>query len=383
METASSVQQIIGKKFEFFPDDLKSVVGTTPLANIIFQVGRDHGLAIDKIGYLSEVVGDFLAGDIEAKDIIPTIQDRLSLSIEKSREIAKGINRLVFRPLREKLRGLSERPSSATPVPPAVSPTMPPPSFRVTPPPQVPKSQPLEIPKPETSRRPEPLIIRPLPSSRPVYETPRSTSAKTAGENKWPISDINGGTPPKPSVPLSVPITGTAPRTAEKPAVVPTPVEHLPMPMPAGASAPVIRPFGVHPPPPASKTEMLSQPPSPPQKTELQKPPPPAAAYNRVKEQVEKELAAFRSIPAPEKPPEAKPLPVTTKELLRQEIEKFRTPPPSPTAGGPPQRPEVPSTEASPPKEPASAPLKLPSQKIPKPSAPEKYTTDPYKELPE
>lgn len=378
MENTSSVQKIIGKKFESFPDDLKSVVATTPLANIIFQVGRDHGLAIDKIGYLGEVVGDFLAGDIEARDIVPTMQDRLSLSEESSREVARGINRLVFRPIREKLRGLPKESSSEIPIPPPALPPVPPsPPPKIDLPPQGPKPQPPQTSNPDAPRGPAPLIIHPLPSSR------------FSRENKEfePLREIATGQPAsgKPSQPAekpapappTAPATGSAPSTRETSLPAPAPIRpSVPQPTAPELSAPTISPLGARPSLPPSKLEASRR---------TLSPPPPTSGYERAREQVKKELALLQPAPssAPARLTETQPPPTTTKELLQQEIEKFRSqqsPPPSSLPKSPPTDPPAP---ALPPQRPTPPPLKLPQQKVPTPQAPEKYAVDPYKEPPE
>lgn len=340
MEETGQAQQTINRKFAALPPDLQAAVAFVPMADILLQIGREHALALDKIGLLGDVVNEFIAGDIEAEDIIPSIQSRLHTSAEKSRGIALDINRLAFRPIRNRLRGLPV-PESTAPAPPALPF---PPKAAVPPPPP----RPIAAPLPAPLNAPQPLIIRPLPQVRPP----------------------EGVAIPKPMAPSAA---------APKPPAV------------SRVEPPVLSPLGIRPQAPSPLPPKPPPPATPPT-------PSPTATYERARQAVAQELETFSkqaAAPPPQPPqpatPPQPPVPPAvsrvepppaqrmTKEELGEMIQRFRQERPAQPATAPTASP----TPLSPPPAPTPQerpPLKLPQEKIPKPAAPEHYAADPYKE---
>ena len=351
------------------PPVLSSIVAQLPLDKTLLEIGRGQGLTIEHIGLLADATAEFIAGAVDTDGFLERLTMLAGGDKKRAARLAREVNEGVFAVIRNELKRRTEKRADAPETPPLQPPKPPPPP---------PSTRPSPPPAPQTvERKPEPLIIRPLPSQ------PREaidSAQRIAGRE--PRTAIAPAPTPKP--PLMEKPPSTAPPTSQpKPSLLPPwqkPPSAPPSPAVENRVAPVISPPGIQP-----AVEKSSQPgPGMPKPV----PPSPASSYERVKEAVKQELASFQppSLHGAIKMPEVNPIPspMTDKEALRREIERFRAPSIAPT---PPPPTALPSygepVKSAPQTPPAPKPLKLPQEKIPKPQAPEQYTTDPYKELPE
>ena len=327
----ADIQKNVLKKFDALPEDLKAAVSAVPLVESVFTIGKNYALPLDKIGVLGDIVHEFITGTIAVKEFVGEIQRRIDIPENKSRGIAREINKIAFRPIREAFKKATQvqTPTLASkpPTPPPARSAWPPkPATPMSPSPPTPKILP---PMPVAPRKPEPLIIRPLPSME-------STRGQRLGvrEQKRTAPEIQ----PLILKPISPP--PPPPPAAPRPPVAPAPAVEK--------SAPIINPLGVRPAIEGTGEQALgtrdsvtTTPPAPAvPKPPIQPPPPPA------------------------------PPPAITKEGLQKEIERFR-----PVQGA---RDQVLGASE---KKSAEPPPKSPLiENTPGPSASEERTVDPYKE---
>lgn len=428
------------------PAVLRAAVEGLPIYQIILDIGKHHGLTIERLGFLAEEIARFVSGRTDAAGFLSSLQSALGGNRTQTAAVAREVNAKVFAKIHEALRG-----ASAAIPPLAVQAPAPPPASsqlqrgepptRPIPPPSAPEAK----APPAVPGKPEPLIIRPLPSPSPIppggFWTGKPPRETAAGGQRTPPQAVPSATgqvadgeqpvvanaaAPAPPVKtpsekkLAVPpvMVKPAPPPAPKaPEAVPPRMPETPAPPRLTArepTAPIISPLGMR--PPQAKREVKNEepgqqdsetpkqappvpvvPPSTPPKSEPYQPPPPAQAYERAREAFQRELAsaaAGRPTAQPETKPvsgvSAPPAPLGTKEALQLEIEKFRqtagdSEPRTPQQAVPPATGQivVGAPNAPSPSPTVPKPLKLPTEKIPKPPAPTNYTVDPYKEPPE
>ncbi|MDP3727658.1 MAG: hypothetical protein Q8R35_03405 [bacterium] len=415
----------VERRLNALPDAVAAALESSETARVIFDAGRKQGLAIDTIGEIAKLIGYAMLGLVSAADLTPKITSLVG-DKKKADELAAVINRDIFLPIRDAMKRMYGAPWGE-PVRPEPSPMPAPPM----------PPRPAAGTGSRAVSRLEPLIIRPLPSpaqispgetwaGKPPYEaggsgqrTPQQAVPSATGQvayREQPAANIAAPVPAprvtpgeKPAAPPTMPMPAPPVLAKPVPLPVPKPFEAVPPrkseqptpPKPAASepAAPIIRPLGT--PPSQEKKEMSraelgqqeSGPPKPvspvplvpqpiPPKREPYQPPPPTQAYERSREAFQRELASatagqptaeleIRPAPGPSAPPS----PLGTKEALQREIEKFRQP-----AADSGQRTADSTSGTPPPTPPGPKPLKLPQEKIPKPSAPERYAVDPYKE---
>lgn len=279
--TNTETRQELYDALEVLPPDLRRAVTRISLPETLFVIGRTHGLEIDKIGLLGELVLEFILGLVAPETFKEELMERLDLDAEMGNRITRAANSSIFRPIREHLKtsletkAQQEKPSGA----PAVARPAPP----LTPQPAAPQTT---TPSPSPvipPRKLEPLIIRPL-----RREAPQAA-------------------PPRP---------------------IPTPLKGNGLPEPNVAPKPEIKPSPAPPPPAGTRLEPLIISP-------LGRKPQVLGTSGQALDEKNEALG--------------------TRDEARGEADEETVPKPTP---GP----------------------NLPQEKIPKPEAPERYATDPYKE---
>jgi len=115
------------KKFNELPEDLKDALFADEVSSSILEIGKSHGLMLDKVGELSDETGLVMLGITPTSDFIKNLSERLGVAKEKAKAIAEDINQKVFQQVRASLRkvhGLPEgekveikKPASLPPSP--------------------------------------------------------------------------------------------------------------------------------------------------------------------------------------------------------------------------------------------------------------------------
>lgn len=407
------------------PPMLKSAVITLPIPQTLYGIGRDYGLSIDKIGAIAEEVTHFISGTSKSKDFIKNLLSVLGGDKIKTAAVAEAVNVKIFIPIRDALKKATTAPAPLAPKP------LPP-----RPPEPVKKPEPLVIsPIPMApmsggtrdqalgARGQKPVIqeIGTAPQLRPEGMKIPEPKPDLGGKISPIISRIgirrtaDGQSTEDREQGLGIRGQGIADRE-QKPVVqevklpVLTPPTSLPTksaevkisPLPA---KPIMKEQGI-----ADREkglgitgqgvgdsgkglgektalpmiEEMKQPkvvvssPIPEPKTP---PSPGLSRYEEIKAEAERELQEFLSKQKTEVKVDGEQGVVDKKEGVENSGQGIGI------NGQKPVAQEVkpttmPATTSSPaPKTPpAPGPLKLPEEKIPKPEAPERYATDPYKE---
>lgn len=172
------IQEIM-KRYDDLPEDLQKALFSTQTSDAIFEVGKKHGLVIEKMGELADETGLVMLGMTKPNEYIKNLEKRLGVEVIKAKEIAEDINQKVFSPIREslkKIHGITAKvsPPENLPVEP-ITKSIP---QKVIMPPQPDNIKVGEIAKPV-----EPKVeVKPMISGRIPAESPVDIQA---GPPKW------------------------------------------------------------------------------------------------------------------------------------------------------------------------------------------------------
>ncbi|MBI2122226.1 MAG: hypothetical protein HYT98_03820 [Candidatus Sungbacteria bacterium] len=97
-------QQEVQAQIKKLPPVLREALFDADIAEKIYEIGRNAGLMVDKIGLLAQETGDITLGFSKPSDFIKNLSESLSIDTDKARDIAGRINQAVFLPLREALK---------------------------------------------------------------------------------------------------------------------------------------------------------------------------------------------------------------------------------------------------------------------------------------
>ncbi|MBI2096644.1 MAG: hypothetical protein HYT40_00585, partial [Candidatus Sungbacteria bacterium] len=100
------------EKYNKLPKDVQRAMFSSLTSDRIFEIGAKHGLAIDKMGLLSEEIGWVLLGEKRASRFVENLQKALGLSHEKAYEVAQDVNHSIFFEIRENLKQLHGVPTT-------------------------------------------------------------------------------------------------------------------------------------------------------------------------------------------------------------------------------------------------------------------------------
>lgn len=368
------------------PAPLADAVAHLPVAQILYEIGTQQMLTIEDVGKLADEVSRFISGVIRSKEFIRSVLELARGDREKAATIAEAVNERIFSAIRETLKRtipsdsrMETERSSGKSQPAAMPP---------------PREKPLATPAPLFVKKPEPMIIQPLAGRRQETESRQQETAR-----------------PQVSRP-QVPTPGSEP--AAKP------------PEPAKV-APIITPIGIRPDTSSkeqgtgnknlkSEIEMPKQLPVPPAALPIEDKKQEAGSkkqesmtgmptvlpeeMNVTKDILEKEIARAltegnreqetRSGERATEDGKPQPMPGLPKPLLTpsssaRPIEPLGPSQEKSSAPTLPQSPQQSSIQSSNPLAPRlapipPAPIKLSPEKFPRPDAPEKYQSDPYKE---
>lgn len=102
----SNDKEELFKRYEKLPAAVKDAMFAEASADKIEEIGRKHGLLIDKIGALADEVGYFMLGMTHPQDFKGQIMRSTGLPETKVGEIIEELNKTIFLPIREHLSAL-------------------------------------------------------------------------------------------------------------------------------------------------------------------------------------------------------------------------------------------------------------------------------------
>ncbi|MFY9462669.1 MAG: hypothetical protein WAP52_00600 [Candidatus Sungiibacteriota bacterium] len=91
-------------QYEKLPDVLKDAIFSVEIAEKMFELGKKHGLTMEKTGFAAEETGFVILGLLPPREFAASLASRLDIDKEKSLALASDINHQVFFPLREALK---------------------------------------------------------------------------------------------------------------------------------------------------------------------------------------------------------------------------------------------------------------------------------------
>ncbi|MCI0565820.1 hypothetical protein L0Y46_01340 [bacterium] len=94
----------IDERIKYLPKDVQQSIADVGIDAVILEIGKKHGLHIDKIGILAEIIALVLYGLEHPKNFITRIAAEVGVSRQKASEIADDVNQRIFLKLRQSLR---------------------------------------------------------------------------------------------------------------------------------------------------------------------------------------------------------------------------------------------------------------------------------------
>lgn len=127
MDEKEQQRKDIFDRLEKLPPELKDVMFSTVTADKMFDIGKRHGLLVDKLGEMAHETGLLMLGVTHPDEFVGNLATRLEVDKQKAKAIAEDINREILSPVREHLQvvfsGTSENAKQTqTPVPKQASP---------------------------------------------------------------------------------------------------------------------------------------------------------------------------------------------------------------------------------------------------------------------
>ncbi|TSC80300.1 MAG: hypothetical protein G01um101429_150 [Parcubacteria group bacterium Gr01-1014_29] len=105
-DTTNKQPNEIFDRLEKLPPELKDVMFSTVTAEKMFDIGKRHGLLVDKLGDMAHETGLLMLGVTHPDEFIGNLASRLEVNTQKANAIADDINREIFAPVREQLRAV-------------------------------------------------------------------------------------------------------------------------------------------------------------------------------------------------------------------------------------------------------------------------------------
>ena len=96
----------IQERYKKLSPSVREVFLGVDTAEIMQEIGKKHGLMIDKIGEMADETGLVILGLTHPKDFVGNLASRLGVDKIKAREIADEVNEKVFHKIREELRAI-------------------------------------------------------------------------------------------------------------------------------------------------------------------------------------------------------------------------------------------------------------------------------------
>ncbi|OGZ47518.1 MAG: hypothetical protein A3J55_03460 [Candidatus Ryanbacteria bacterium RIFCSPHIGHO2_02_FULL_45_17b] len=99
------------------PPELKDAIFSNANAEKMADIGKQHGLLIDKVGEMTNETGLLMLGVTHPNEFVGNLAERLLVDRQTASKIADDINREIFAPVREHLRamfGVTPTPNNET-----------------------------------------------------------------------------------------------------------------------------------------------------------------------------------------------------------------------------------------------------------------------------
>ncbi|MEK7502843.1 MAG: hypothetical protein AAB556_00165 [Patescibacteria group bacterium] len=144
MANDNKKRQEILDRYLNLPEDLQKALFSPQNSEAIFEIGKKHGLAVDKMGELADETGLVMLGMTKPSEYIKNLSQRLGVEPEKAKAVAEDINQKVFAPIRESLKKIHGISPTAEPVKPSPKELPPLPQKSPAPPTTLPVEQKVE-----------------------------------------------------------------------------------------------------------------------------------------------------------------------------------------------------------------------------------------------
>ncbi|OGZ46206.1 MAG: hypothetical protein A3C84_01670 [Candidatus Ryanbacteria bacterium RIFCSPHIGHO2_02_FULL_48_12] len=103
------------ERYEKLPQILKDAIFAEATADKVFNIGKKHGLTIDKLGNLATEIGYVVLGVSKTDELEGKIAS-IGLGKDTAKKITEDVNKEIFYPIRDHLRGVSS-PTTEAPAP--------------------------------------------------------------------------------------------------------------------------------------------------------------------------------------------------------------------------------------------------------------------------
>lgn len=103
--TAISIERNT-EKFNNLPTDYQQAIRMSDYDNNLGLITKEHKLHIDQSATLESLLAKLIFGEIESKDIISEMEDKINISNTEALSIAKEIDETIIRPIKSNLQNI-------------------------------------------------------------------------------------------------------------------------------------------------------------------------------------------------------------------------------------------------------------------------------------
>ena len=96
--------QQLKELYKKLPKDLQDAIFSADSGEVLRDIAKRRGLAIDKSGALADETGSVMLGLTAPREFIPNLKRRLGVDEKTAREIAVDVNDKIFAKVRESLK---------------------------------------------------------------------------------------------------------------------------------------------------------------------------------------------------------------------------------------------------------------------------------------
>lgn len=203
MDKDSYTPEEIKAKFDSLPQDIKALVYSSDMFNVVKDLGSKYQLHIDKLAILEDLVADVLTGFTKPDDFVKALQTDLEIDEARASAIAKDVNDQLFVKIRESMKRLYGQPAApASAVGSVSAPVVPVPAAPAVAPAPMPQSTPmsaLATPPPAPAPKPELHPADMMLSQKTVSAAPAVQPASPTPASAPPASSAAAPAQPKPN----------------------------------------------------------------------------------------------------------------------------------------------------------------------------------------
>ena len=99
---------VITKKFEEVPLDIREAMSSIKMSEAIEEMGKKYGILFDKLDELYDEIGSVMLGLNHPRDFVVQIERKLGVSSGKATLIAKDVDEQIFKPINQSLRKIHQ-----------------------------------------------------------------------------------------------------------------------------------------------------------------------------------------------------------------------------------------------------------------------------------